>query len=394
MSEPTRHTVRVRTASRSYDVVVGSELESTDPLGASVVASLDRPARAALLVVDSNLPESVPDEAARSLEETGLRVERVSFVPSERDKSFETLERILKACASARLERTDPVVALGGGIVGDVAGFAGATYRRGVPLIQCPTTLLSMVDASVGGKTAVNLEVDRDGGAGLRKNMVGAFHQPNLVRADVSVLASLPDRHFRSGLAECVKHAMISADFEDADLGSWMRSNLDAILAREPDALSSLVARNVAVKARVVALDEQERAAAGGRALLNLGHTFAHAIEPIPTLSPTGDASDAPLQHGEAVALGLVCACAASERLHKLDPSIRAQLVELLTRIGLPTSVAGLGRDDEIVGAMHDDKKVASGRLRLVLPIGAGRAATLDDPPIEVVRAAIGAIRA
>ena len=251
---------------------------------------------------------------------------------SESDKSLHSLEVLLAAIATARLDRFDPIIALGGGIVGDLAGLAAATYRRGVPVIQVPTTLLSMVDASVGGKTAANLDVP---GIGLLKNFVGAFWQPRAVLVDANTLTTLPSRDFHAGLAECVKHALISADFLDPSLLTWMIVHADDILARHAGKLRELLDRNISIKAKVVAADPHELApdSAGGRALLNLGHTFAHSIETIPTLSPTTSLADAPLRHGEAVALGLVAASHTAASLGLLPGEQVKAVIKLLKNL-------------------------------------------------------------
>ncbi|MCA9311220.1 MAG: iron-containing alcohol dehydrogenase, partial [Phycisphaerales bacterium] len=258
----------VQLAERSYDIVVGAGV--LDELGPRAKALV--PGRHAFLVTDHNLPRSTIARARTSLEAAGFRVTEASANATEPEKSLATVERLLEAVGRARLERRDPVIALGGGIVGDVTGFVAASYRRGVPFIQCPTTLLAMVDASVGGKTGVNLVI----GGALRKNMVGAFWQPRTVLADIATLASLPERERRAGLAECLKHGLICAATDPA-LFDWTVAHADAIARLDAPALTELVTRNVAVKAAVVAGDEREEASSGGRALLNLGHTFGHA---------------------------------------------------------------------------------------------------------------------
>ncbi len=380
-------TVRVDLGDRAYPVLIGPAVlaSAADALGRALG---QLPLRAGL-VVDLGAADHAA-RAERALASAGVEPVRVEVEPSERAKSLASLETILVALARARLERGEPVVAVGGGIVGDLAGFAAACYRRGVPALQCPTTLLAMVDASVGGKTGVNLDLGEAGG--LAKNMAGAFHQPLAVLADIDTLATLPKRHLRAGLAECVKHALISADFGDAAYLDWIAASIDAILALDPDAVTELVRRSVQIKARVVAGDEREEARLG-RALLNLGHTFAHAIETLPWLTPDGDPANAPLQHGEAVAVGLIAACRCSERLSLCDPSLGDEAEAILRRIGLPTRLAGLPDDSTLASLMGGDKKVHGGRLRLVLPTERGRATVVDDPPAHAVLAGIGAVR-
>ncbi len=343
----------------------------------------------AFLVVDDNLPAETIGVAAASLESVGFAVSVERLVATETNKSVAAAERLLVALDLSGHERRDPVVALGGGIVGDIAGFAAAVYRRGVPVIQCPTTLLAMVDASVGGKTGVNLAV----AGSLRKNMVGSFWQPRIVVADVASLRSLGDRQFRAGLAECLKHGMIAGEIDPA-LADWTAASLPRLHCRDEAAIAELVERNVRIKAAIVAGDEREESTgAGGRASLNLGHTFAHAIETIPHLSPDDDPANAPLLHGEAVALGLVAASACSETLGMAGAGFTDRVRRLVADAGLPVAVADLPGDDALLAAMLHDKKVAGGRLRLVLPIGPGRAEVVDDPPVAAVRAGLDAIR-
>ena len=346
------------------------------------------------VVLDDGVPESFTGPVLGAFEHAGYEISRHTLHPTEPAKSLETAGELLGAIAAAGLERRDPVLAIGGGIVGDVAGFAASAYRRGVPVIQCPTTLLAMVDASVGGKTGVNLSV-RTGGAppSLLKNMAGAFHQPAAVLADVTALDSLADRHLKSGLAECVKHGLISGDWDDPELGPWMDSAVPAILERDRATLIECVARHVAVKARVVAADEKEQSDTGGRALLNLGHTFAHAIETIPTLSPDGDPGHAPLHHGEAVALGLVGASACAAAMGLVEPSHTARTIASVAGCGLPVTVGGLPDDQMLIARMRHDKKAAGGVLRLTLPTGAASAALITDPPLDAVRTGWSAIR-
>lgn len=379
--------VRVDLADRSYDVVIAPGLTAT--LGPVARSRCRAGAGRAFLIVDDNLPAAVADRAAASLESSGFRTARAAVHATEPGKSLATVQSLLEELAATRHERWDPVIALGGGIVGDVAGFTAGIYRRGVPFIQCPTTLLAMVDASVGGKTGANLAAD----GAIKKNLIGVFHQPLAVLADLDTLASLPDRELRAGLAECVKHALISADFDDPHLWAWMHDRAPALLARDPAALAELVLRNVRIKARVVAGDEREETDEGGRALLNLGHTFGHAIEPMPGLSPGDDPRHSPLLHGEAIALGLVAASAAAESLARAPAGLRTEVESLLTRLGLPTRVARLPADDVILAAMAHDKKAMAGRTRLILPRGNARAEVVTDPDPAAVLAGLAAIR-
>jgi 3-dehydroquinate synthase len=381
------HRIGVELGPRSYDVIVGSG--ALEQLAELRRLPGSRPG-SALLVADRGVPTSHRARAAAVLTGAGLRLHTLSITPSEEHKSLAGAEDILIAMSDHQLERGDLLVALGGGIVGDIAGFAAASYRRGISWVQCPTTLLSMVDASVGGKTGVNLFAGPK--RELRKNMIGAFHQPRLVLADLDVLGSLPDRHFRAALSECLKHGLIGAEWGDPDLFGWTQHQGQAIIDRDPAVLAALIARNVALKARIVAADEREEAEQSGRALLNLGHTFAHALESIPGLAPPD--SPAPLQHGEAVALGLVAAVGTAAAAGYC-PAELAELVRTpLEQFGLPTRISGLPTARALIARMMHDKKVAGGRVRLILPTELGHARIFCDVPSEAIEAGIDAIRA
>ncbi|MCW5767723.1 MAG: 3-dehydroquinate synthase [Phycisphaeraceae bacterium] len=392
--------VRVELGPRSYEAIVGSGLFAR--VGEHVRATLGSASKHAAIVADSSLPAELVDSAGASLRQSGFLVSTVQLDAAERNKSVREAERICTHMASARMERQDPVIAIGGGIVGDVAGFAASMYRRGVPVIQCPTTLLAMVDASIGGKTGANLEVpNADGTTSLLKNLVGAFHQPSLVLADVACLGSLPIRHLRAGMAECLKHALIARDVEQSgthETDLFQQTTDIAHSLTEPDkgAMIDLIARNLAVKARVVESDEHERSTAevGGRAILNLGHTFAHAIETLSNLSPDGDPSNCPLHHGEAVGLGLVAAAHAAAKLGTLDQRDASRIRGAVAALGLPDRIAGLPDNQSLLARMHHDKKVSAGRLRLILPHGLGHARSHFDPPVPVIEAGWNAVRA
>lgn len=381
-------TVRVQLGDRSYDVHIGAG--ALDGICERISDALGETPARALLVIDTGVPAERAQRFAHELRGAGVELTCAELTPSEPEKSLGAYERLLAQAAGARLERTDVVIALGGGVVGDIAGFVAATYRRGVPVIQCPTTLLAMVDASVGGKTGVNLPATLDGRPRLLKNFVGAFHQPRLVVADTDMLASLDGRVFRAGLGECVKHAMIAGSDE---LLRWSEDHAEAILAHDGGALESLVTRSVRLKASVVAGDERETAGSGGRALLNLGHTFAHAIETLDGVRARG-AGEAGLQHGEAVGIGLVAAMASGEAMGLTDPGLAPRVRALLERFALPTGAAGLPGADELMGAMLDDKKTSDGRLRLIIPTRAGQARVVEDPEAGAVRAGLKTIGA
>lgn len=377
-------TVEVRTASHTYHVVIAAHL--LDDLATHALSPLHPLPRRALLIIDRGLPEATIERACASLHSTGLDVARVTIDALETAKTLLTTQTLLATAAMHKLDRHDLVIAIGGGIVGDVAGFVAATYRRGINIVQCPTTLLAMVDASVGGKTGVNLELS-DGA--LIKNVVGSFHQPAAVLASIDTLSTLSPRQFRSGLAECIKHAMIAAEWGDPDLLLWLTNTMPRILSHDHPTLVELVERNVRIKARVVESDERELLDTGGRALLNLGHTFGHAIETLGHLSPTSNPADAPLLHGEAVALGLIAACATARTLGMIDQSYADSVTHLISLAGLPTSVSHLPPADQILARMGHDKKVLGGRLRLILPTAPGRATVVSDPPREAVEQGI-----
>jgi 3-dehydroquinate synthetase len=374
-------------------------------LGPITSSALKRQARKAYIVADARVPSASLIAAADSLKSVGISVRSCAVKPSEQEKTFAGLERILVELARARIDRDDVVIALGGGIVGDMAGFAAAILRRGVQVVQCPTTLLSMVDASVGGKTGVNLNTGEGPTVELKKNLIGAFHQPRVVVADVHVLTSLPDRALRCGLAECIKHGLLTAN--DPDLLGWIERNITLIISKDRGALCELVARNVAVKAAIVSDDELEEApdGAGGRALLNLGHTFGHAIETLPGLLlssslSSGSVSGATsIEHGEAVALGTIAAAHCSHALGRCSTELRDRVTSLIRSAGLPTAIAGLPSDEVLIERMSHDKKVRGGTLRLILPVDRSTTASspgavvISNPPIQAVTAGLAAIR-
>ena len=333
------------------------------------VAKHDR----AALFVDTAVLDTHGQTAKQSLTAAGFELVTQGVSSGEDHKNLDAVRSLYDVMLDAKLERKSPVIALGGGVVGDTVGFVASTYLRGVPFIQCPTTLLAMVDAAVGGKVGVNVPQG--------KNLVGSFYQPHLVVADINTLNTLPDRELRCGLAECVKHAVI----RDAVLFEWIDQNLDKILSRQPEALVELVQRNVQIKADVVMADEKE---AGQRAHLNFGHTFAHAIE-----ATGGYGSSESYHHGEAVSLGMVAATALAVDRGQCDGTVLDKLVGLLGRIGLPIRSDRLAATDQLLATMRLDKKVADGRLRLVLPGRLGAVTIVDDVPDVAVEQAWANIR-
>jgi len=301
------------------------------------------------------------------LEDAGVRTAAVVLPDGEAHKDWETLARIFDMLLAERCERSTTLVALGGGVVGDMGGFAAACYQRGMPFIQVPTTLLSQVDSSVGGKTAINHP--------LGKNMIGAFYQPRLVLADIDTLDTLPDRELSAGLAEVIKYGLI----RDPGFLAWLELNLDRLMARDTDALAWAIERSCRNKAEVVAADETEQ---GERALLNLGHTFGHAIE-------TGLGYGEWL-HGEAVAAGTMMAAELSRRLGWIDAAAVARIEALFERARLPVWGPRLGVE-RYVELMSHDKKVEAGKLRLVLLRALGCAVMHGEAPAGEIAAAIEA---
>lgn len=293
----------------------------------------------------------------------GWKPASVVLPDGEQYKTLDVLNRIFTALLEIRCDRKTTLIALGGGVVGDMTGFAAATYQRGVPFIQIPTTLLSQVDSSVGGKTGVNHP--------LGKNMIGAFHQPQCVIIDTDTLNTLPDNELSAGLAEVIKYGLIG----DPEFFAWLEQNIDKLRARDPQALAYAIERSCADKAKVVAADERE---AGLRALLNLGHTFGHAIE-------TGAGYGVWL-HGEAVAAGMCMAADLSRRLGWLSAAELARIEKLVQRAGLPTRAPKSLGVAQLRELMSVDKKVEAGQLRLVLPKGLGQSViTAEFPPAALL---------
>ncbi|WP_341646095.1 3-dehydroquinate synthase [Thauera sp. SDU_THAU2] len=302
-----------------------------------------------------------------ALEAAGVRVAAVVLPDGEAHKDWPTLNRIFDMLLQERCERSTTLVALGGGVVGDMGGFAAACYQRGMPFIQIPTTLLAQVDSSVGGKTAINHP--------LGKNMVGAFYQPKLVLADIDTLTTLPARELSAGLAEVIKYGLI----RDPAFLDWLEQNLERLMAREPEALAHAIEVSCRNKAEVVAADETEQ---GERALLNLGHTFGHAIE-------TGLGYGEWL-HGEAVAAGTMMAAELSRRLGWLDEAAVARIAALFERAALPVRGPELGAE-RYLELMAHDKKVEAGKLRLVLLRALGKGVIHGEAPQADIAAAIEA---
>lgn len=310
--------------------------------------SLECSGRAAL-ISNPTVMSWYGERVGRALREAGFDLVQAEMRDGEQFKNLDTCTRLWDALLKARLDRKSPVVALGGGVVGDVAGFIAATYMRGIPLIQVPTTLLAQVDSSVGGKTGI----DHPEG----KNLIGAFHQPRLVWIDTAVLDTLPTRELRSGLAEAIKYGVIA----DAEFFSFLEREMEAILRLEPGPTGRVVRRSCELKADVVARDERE---GGLRAILNFGHTVGHAVE--------AELGYRDFRHGEGVALGMVVETRLAVRLGRSSEETLARLTALLRAAGLPICLPRIDTD-RLLHIMTVDKKTQSGRLRVVLPERIGR---------------------
>jgi len=353
-------TVQVALAERAYPIHIGTGL-----LGqASLLTSFLKRPRVAIVTNDVVAPLML-NALAESLRAAGVAVTEIILPDGEAHKDWPTLNTIFDGLLSAHSDRSTTLVALGGGVIGDMTGFAAASYQRGVPFIQIPTTLLSQVDSSVGGKTAINHP--------LGKNMIGAFYQPRLVLADIDSLKTLPERELKAGLAEVIKYGLI----RDPEFLVWLEANMDALLAFDAEALAFAVERSCINKAEVVVADETEQ---GERATLNLGHTFGHAIE-------TGLGYGVWL-HGEAVAAGTIMAAELSARLGMLTTADVARVRRIFERAGLPVTGAKLGVE-RYLELMQHDKKVADGKLRLILLQALGKAIIHDSAPQKDIVAAI-----
>jgi 3-dehydroquinate synthase len=341
--------VRVNLGPHSYDVAV----TSGDPAGLGPFAAQRCRGRFAVVVADEHVRTHA--QAARdALAAAGFRTLVAEVPAGEPSKSLHRAGTLYDVLAEHAADRQTLVVAVGGGVVGDLAGFVAATYNRGLPLLMVPTTLLAMVDSSVGGKVGIN--------HAKGKNLIGAFHQPVGVWIDTATLDTLPDREYRSGLAEVVKYGVIL----DAEFFAWLEANADAVLARDPAAVRHVVTRSCRLKADVVEKDEFETT--GLRAALNYGHTFAHAFEAVGGYGAW--------LHGEAVAAGMVCASRLAERLGRVGPDVTERQRRLLERFGLPTAPLSGWPADELLAAMRRDKKSSAGRLRFVLPTRIGAVET------------------
>lgn len=357
--------LNVSLGDRSYPILIGSNLLQSTKIVEPFLAT-----PRAMVVTNETVAPLYLDTLRTALAASEIECQELVLPDGEAYKNGETLSWIYDALIAGRCDRGTTIFALGGGVIGDLAGYAAATYQRGVPFIQIPTTLLSQVDSSVGGKTGINHP--------MGKNMIGAFWQPKLVLADTSTLATLPARELSAGLAEVIKYGLI----RDQEFLEWLEANIDRLVGRDPEGLAYAIERSCANKAEVVAGDERETAKDGGRALLNLGHTFGHAIE-------TGLGYGKWL-HGEAVAVGIVMAAELSHRLGWLTRADVKRVADILVRAGLPVKGPRLGAD-KYLDFMGHDKKVIAGRLRLVLLKRIGTAVTWTDAPRANILASIEA---
>jgi 3-dehydroquinate synthase len=360
-------TVEVSLGSRAYDIVIGRDVLRS--LGSRVAAL--RPGARTAIVTDRNVAKHWLEQTEASFSEAGIAFSRIIVDEGEGSKTYAGLEKVSEALITAKIERNDVVVALGGGVVGDLAGFAAAILRRGVEFVQVPTSLLAQVDSSVGGKTGIN--------SPQGKNLLGAFHQPILVIADTAVLDTLSPRQFRAGYAEVAKYGLLG---DEAFFG-WLEAN-HADIFQGGSAREHAIATSCRAKAAIVARDERET---GERALLNLGHTFGHALE-----AATGFSDR--VFHGEGVAVGMVLAAEFSAQLGMASPSDAERVKHHLAEVGLPTHLQdiagfaqeGLGDADRLMALMAQDKKVRRGKLTFILLEAIGRAVIVNDVEAALVR--------
>jgi 3-dehydroquinate synthase len=345
---------------RRYPILIGPGLMDDPAIMAEAIGAQD-----VLVVTNEVVGPLYLDRLLAALR--GKRAASVVLPDGEQHKTLEVMGRVLDALVLRRMNRDACIAALGGGVVGDVAGFAAACYQRGIDFVQVPTTLLAQVDSSVGGKTGVN----HPGG----KNLIGAFHQPRAVVSDTATLATLPPRELRAGLAEVIKYGLVA----DPGFLAWLEDALPELLALEPAALAHAIRRSCEIKAEIVAEDEREH---GRRALLNLGHTFGHAIE---TAAGYGE-----WLHGEAVGVGMLLAADLSWRLGWIGEADLARVRELLARAGLPVTAPPIGAA-RALDLMAMDKKVLAGRIRLVLLSSLGAGVVSGDCPADALRATLAA---
>lgn len=359
---PKKETIRVELGPRSYEIAIGAGLLPAELTQLAARMAITH----AVVITDTHVEAPHGVRVAETLGEAGVAVDLMVVDSGETTKSVAMAEQLWQQLLESGTDRKSVVFAVGGGVIGDLAGFVAATYTRGLPLVQIPTTLLAQVDSSVGGKVAVNLPA--------AKNMVGAFWQPAAVLIDTHVLASLPRREYRAGLGEVVKYGVI----QDAEFFAYLESHVEAILQRDDEVLRQVIARCCRLKADIVEQDEREES--GRRAILNYGHTFGHAIESATQYQQ--------LLHGEAVAIGMLCASRLAESLGMVDSAFTQRQRDLLRAFELPVDVPAIDVD-AMLEAMRQDKKVAHGKLRFVLPTRMGHVELVQDVDLEQIRAAI-----
>jgi len=355
--------IPVSLGDRSYEIEIGRG--NLARAAAFIIERLPR-CRRAVVITDENVRLPHAERVLQSLAASGLKSDLLTVPAGEASKCVSEAERLWTELATRQIDRNAAVVAVGGGVIGDLAGFIAATFARGLALVQVPTSLLAQVDSSVGGKVGINLPA--------AKNMVGAFWQSAGVLIDLDVLTTLPEREYRSGLAEVVKYGVIL----DEPFFEYLEQQVDALNTRRPEVLEQVVARCCHLKASVVERDERELT--GLRAVLNYGHTFCHAIE---TVSGYGR-----FLHGEAVAIGMTCAARLAKSLGRVDGAFSARQRALLVALGLPVAVEGLDHD-RLLAAMQHDKKADQGRLRFVLPTCLGHVELVSDVDPQLVRGAM-----
>jgi len=352
--------VRVRLGSNSYNIFIGLGLLTQTGARLKEIGFNDK----LVIITDPTVKNLYGNTLKQSLTSSGFQVRILEVKEGEEQKSLETAGLLYHELTGCYAERTTPILALGGGVIGDLSGFVAATYLRGVPLVQIPTTLLAQVDSSIGGKVAVN--------QGNLKNKIGAFYQPRLVISDVTALKTLTIGELSDGLAEVIKYGVI----QDEEFFTYLESNLDLIKALDDRALETIVFRSAKIKAEVVEKDERDL---GLRNILNYGHTVGHAIESV---------SDFKVRHGEAIAIGMLAAARISNKLDILDKEAVIRLKNVIARAGLPTELTGLQLKG-LVQAMSHDKKILQGKIRFVLPKSMGNVFITDEVGLSLIEQAL-----
>ncbi|MFH1031926.1 MAG: 3-dehydroquinate synthase [Chloroflexota bacterium] len=352
--------IRVGFDSNSYDIRIGSGALKKAGLWLKELGFSDK----LVIVTDPTVKSLYGNSLKQSLTRGGFKVSILEVPEGEEQKSLESAGRLYNELTDLYAERTTPIIAVGGGVIGDLAGFVAATYLRGVPLVQIPTTLLAQVDSSIGGKVAVNY--------GRLKNRIGAFYQPRLVISDMATLKTLPAAELSDGLAEVIKYGVI----KDSELFNYIEQNLDQIKSLDDKALETIVYRSAKIKAEVVEKDEKDF---GLRQILNYGHTVGHAIETV---------SGFKMRHGQAVAVGMMIAARISNKLGMLDKKSLARLKNVIVKAGLPVDMQGFDQDG-LIKAMKHDKKVSQGKLNFVLPKSIGEVLIKDDVGLTIIEEAL-----